>query len=82
MAELDLQRRRMYLPRRDEPRARAGLRERHEAQLAADGTRVERDRQPDRDEPVGPVPVGPVPVGAVLVGAGPGRPFPGCPFPR
>src|SRR2546421_2577104 len=41
MAQLNLQRRGMYLPRRDEPRARAGLRERHEAQFAADGTREE-----------------------------------------
>ena len=53
VAQLRLQRRGAHSPRRDEPRARAGLRERHEAQLAADGPRVERDRQPDRDEPVG-----------------------------
>jgi len=55
-AELQLQRRGVHSPRRDEPRARAGLRERHEAQLAAEGPQVERDRQPDRDEPVGVIP--------------------------
>ncbi len=48
-----LQGRGAHPPRRDEPRARAGLGERHEAQLAADGARAERDRQPDRNEPVG-----------------------------
>jgi len=57
MAQLDLQRRGMYLPRREKRRPPSQLREttmRHSSPLTA--PRAERDRQSDRDETrVGPV---------------------------